>query len=74
MDVRAAVANEAGKPLSVETVQLDGPGPGEVRVEIKATGIVTPTPTRYRELILKDCSPRLWDTREPAWWSILDPA
>ena len=39
MDVRAAVANEAGKPLSVETVQLDGPGPGEVLVEIKATGI-----------------------------------
>ena len=39
MDVRAAVANEAGKPLSVETVQLDGPRPGEVLVEIKATGI-----------------------------------
>ncbi len=39
MDVRAAVANEAGKPLSVETVQLEGPGPGEVLVEIKATGI-----------------------------------
>ena len=39
MDVRAAVANEAGKPLSVETVRLEGPGPGEVLVEIKATGI-----------------------------------
>jgi len=39
MDVRAAVANEAGKALSVETVQLEGPGPGEVLVEIKATGI-----------------------------------
>ena len=39
MDVRAAVANRAGEPLSVETVQLDGPGPGEVLVEIKATGI-----------------------------------
>ena len=39
MHVRAAVANEAGKPLSVEPVQLDGPGPGEVLVEIKATGI-----------------------------------
>ena len=39
MDVRAAVANEAGKPLSVETVQLEGPGPGEVLVEIRATGI-----------------------------------
>ena len=39
MDVRAAVAFEAGKPLSIETVQLDGPRAGEVLVEIKATGI-----------------------------------
>ena len=39
MDVRAAVAIEAGKPLQVETVQLDGPKAGEVLVEIKATGI-----------------------------------
>jgi S-(hydroxymethyl)glutathione dehydrogenase/alcohol dehydrogenase len=39
MDVRAAVAFEAGQPLSVETVQLDGPKEGEVLVEIKATGI-----------------------------------
>ena len=39
MDVRAAVAFEAGKPLEVKTVQLDGPKAGEVLVEIKATGI-----------------------------------
>src|ERR1700735_305207 len=39
MDVRAAVAWEAGKPLSIETVQLEGPKAGEVLVEIKATGI-----------------------------------
>jgi S-(hydroxymethyl)glutathione dehydrogenase / alcohol dehydrogenase len=39
MDVRAAIAIEAGKPLSVETVQLDGPKAGELLVEIKATGI-----------------------------------
>jgi S-(hydroxymethyl)glutathione dehydrogenase/alcohol dehydrogenase len=39
MDVRAAVAFEAGKPLSVETVQLDGPRAGEVLVELKATGV-----------------------------------
>ena len=39
MDVRAAVAFEAGKPLSIETVQLDGPKAFEVLVEIKATGI-----------------------------------
>jgi len=39
MDVTAAVAFEAGKPLSIETVQLEGPKEGEVLVEIKATGI-----------------------------------
>src|ERR1700757_4094301 len=39
MDVRAAVAFEAGKPLSIETVQLEGPRAGEVLIEVKATGI-----------------------------------
>ncbi|GMV39793.1 MAG: alcohol dehydrogenase [Myxococcales bacterium] len=39
MDVRAAVAFEAGKPLSIETVQLEGPREGEVLVEMKATGV-----------------------------------
>jgi len=39
MEVKAAVAWEAGQPLSLETVQLEGPKAGEVLVEIKATGI-----------------------------------
>ncbi|MDE2251590.1 MAG: S-(hydroxymethyl)glutathione dehydrogenase/class III alcohol dehydrogenase [Gammaproteobacteria bacterium] len=39
MDVRAAVAFAAGQPLSIETVQLDGPKSGEVLIEVKATGI-----------------------------------
>jgi len=39
MDVRAAVSYEAGKPLVIETVQLQGPKFGEVLIEIKATGI-----------------------------------
>ena len=39
MDVRAAVAFEAGKPLSIETVQLQGPRAGELLVEVKATGL-----------------------------------
>jgi S-(hydroxymethyl)glutathione dehydrogenase/alcohol dehydrogenase len=39
VDVRAAVAHEAGKPLAIETVQLEGPKAGEVLVEIKATGV-----------------------------------
>ena len=39
MDIRAAVAHKAGAPLTIETVQLQGPKAGEVLVEIKATGI-----------------------------------
>ena len=39
MDTRAAVAYAAGKPLSIETVTLDGPKDSEVLVEIKATGV-----------------------------------
>src|SRR2546423_3560465 len=39
MRTRAAVAYEAGKPLVVEDVELEGPKAGEVLVEIKATGV-----------------------------------
>ena len=39
MRTRAAVALQAGKPLEVMEVNLDGPRAGEVLVEIKATGI-----------------------------------
>jgi len=39
MKTQAAVAYEAGKPLVVEEVDLEGPKAGEVMVEIKATGL-----------------------------------
>jgi S-(hydroxymethyl)glutathione dehydrogenase/alcohol dehydrogenase len=39
MKTRAAVAWEPGKPLAIETVDLDGPRAGEVLVEIRATGV-----------------------------------
>ena len=39
MRTRAAVAYEAGKPLVIEEVELEGPRAGEVLVEIKATGV-----------------------------------
>ena len=39
MEVKAAVAFGAGKPLSIETVELSPPREGEVLVEIKATGV-----------------------------------
>ena len=39
MKTRAAVAVEAGKPLEIMEVDLEGPRDGEALVEIKATGI-----------------------------------
>jgi S-(hydroxymethyl)glutathione dehydrogenase / alcohol dehydrogenase len=39
MKTRAAVAWQAGQPLTIETLDLEGPRAGEVLVEIKATGI-----------------------------------
>ena len=39
MKVKAAVAHQAGAPLVIETVDLEGPKAGEVLVEIKATGV-----------------------------------
>jgi S-(hydroxymethyl)glutathione dehydrogenase/alcohol dehydrogenase len=39
MKTRAAVAWEANKPLTIETIDIDGPKPGEVLVEVKATGV-----------------------------------
>jgi S-(hydroxymethyl)glutathione dehydrogenase/alcohol dehydrogenase len=39
MKTRAAVARAAGRPLSLEIVDIEGPKFGEVLVEVKATGI-----------------------------------
>ena len=39
MKTRAAVAWEAGKPLVIEEVDLEGPRAGEVLVQIVATGV-----------------------------------
>lgn len=37
--MRAAVLHEVGKPLVVEEVRLDEPGPGEVKIRLGATAI-----------------------------------
>jgi S-(hydroxymethyl)glutathione dehydrogenase / alcohol dehydrogenase len=39
VEVKAAVAYQAGKPLTIETVDLAPPKAGEVLVEIKASGV-----------------------------------
>ena len=66
MNVKAAVAFEAGKPLTIETVQLEEPKAGEVLVEIKASGSAIPTPIPSPVLIQKVYFRRFWDTRVQA--------
>lgn len=39
MKTRAAIATQAGKPLEIAEVDLQGPKAGEVMIEIKATGV-----------------------------------
>jgi len=39
MKTRAAVAWEAGKPLQIDDIELDGPKDHEVLIQIKATGV-----------------------------------
>ena len=69
MDVRAAVAFEAGKPLQVETVKLEGPKAGEVLVEIKATGICHTDEFTLSGADPKESSPPSSATRAPGWCS-----
>jgi Zn-dependent alcohol dehydrogenase len=56
MKTRAAVAWKAGAPLTLDTVDLEGPRAGQVLVEIKATGIGN-TSTMRQSLA---CCPKGW--------------
>ncbi|MEV5551540.1 S-(hydroxymethyl)mycothiol dehydrogenase [Streptomyces sp. NPDC052309] len=47
-EVRAVVARQKGAPVSVETVLVPDPGPGEALVRVQACG-VCPTDLHYRE-------------------------
>ena len=48
MKVRAAVADEAGKALSIETVDLAGPKAGEVLWRSRLRAFATPMRTHLR--------------------------
>ena len=74
MDVRAAVAFQAGKPLEITTVRLEGPKAGEVLVEIKATGVCHTDEFTLSGPIRKVFSRRSWATKARASWSTSAPA
>ncbi len=56
--VRAVVAKAKGEPVSVETITIPDPGPGEVIVDIKACGVCH-TDLHYREGAINDEFPFL---------------
>ena len=66
MRTRAAVAVEAGKPLEIMEVNLDGPRKGEVLVEIKATGRATRMNSPGPATIPKGYSRPFWVTKGQA--------
>jgi S-(hydroxymethyl)glutathione dehydrogenase / alcohol dehydrogenase len=74
MKTRAAVALAAGQPLSIETVDLDGPRAGEVLVEIRATGVCHTDAFTCRARTRRARFPRSSATRAPGSWSTSGPA
>ena len=62
---KAAVAVEAGKPLEIMEVDLQGPRSGEVLVEIKATGICHTDEFTLRERIQRACFRLSWVMKVP---------
>src|SRR6266436_2883095 len=57
-EVRGVVAMGKGKPVSIETVVVPDPGPGEARVRIQACGVCH-TDLHYREGAINDDFPFL---------------
>ncbi len=60
--VRGVVAKAKGEPVSIETIVVPDPGPGEVVVDIQACGVCH-TDLHYREGGIGDefPSPCSWD-------------
>src|SRR2546430_6925348 len=56
--VRGVIAAAAGKPVSVETIHVPDPGPGEALVRVQACGVCH-TDLHYREGAINDEFPFL---------------
>lgn len=57
-EVRAVVAREKGRPVSLETITVPDPGPGEALVAVRACGVCH-TDLHYREGAINDDFPFL---------------
>ena len=56
--VRAVVARAKGEPVTIETIEVPDPGPGEVLVAVQACGVCH-TDLHYREGAINDDFPFL---------------
>ncbi len=56
--VKGVVAGEKGEPVSIETIEVPNPGPGEVLIDVKACGVCH-TDLHYREGAINDDFPFL---------------
>ena len=56
--VKGVVAGNKGEPVSIETIQVPNPGPGEVLIDVKACGVCH-TDLHYREGAINDDFPFL---------------
>lgn len=58
METRAAIAFEAGKPLTIETVSLEGPKEGKSSFRLKPLEFVILMPTLCQDVIPKESFPQ----------------
>jgi Zn-dependent alcohol dehydrogenase len=65
-EVRGVVAAKVGAPVSVETVLVPDPGPGEALVEVNACGVCH-TDLHYREGTRRPGWCRPWARASPTW-------
>ena len=56
--VKGVVAGTKGEPVSIETIEVPNPGPGEVLIDVKACGVCH-TDLHYREGAINDDFPFL---------------
>ncbi|CAO3588376.1 unnamed protein product [Absidia cylindrospora] len=68
---RAAVAWEAGKPLSIETIEVAPPKANEVRIKILYTGVCHTDFILSQAVIPKVCSPPCLDMKVAVLWNPL---
>jgi len=62
--MKAAVLREVDRPLEVEEVQIDKPGPREVLIRTGATGVChSETFTLFRAYTQRRC-PSFWATKQ----------